>query len=188
METTRDVCWGKRIFPQAVTKFGQSASYFALQNNCRLLAALDTSYSEHDLHGRQAQWLANLVKGAGDRKVLLFSHHQPFTLFPSHFPSSLFDQGVVKKLSSLLRSRRITAWYWGHEHRCSLYEPHEVWGFHGRCVGHGGFPEFRDKRVFTEKVPEKPKLQRFFSRNFVPGGRAELSRSRTIGRPCGAMR
>jgi hypothetical protein len=46
-------------------------------------------------------------------------------------------------MREVLVSKRITAWYWGHEHRAVLYDAHPQWGFLGRCVGHGGFPEYR---------------------------------------------
>jgi hypothetical protein len=38
---------------------------------------------------------------------------------------------------------RIFAWYWGHEHRCLLYDAHPTHRFFGRCVGHAAFPESR---------------------------------------------
>lgn len=128
---------GKAYFDMALKQFGQSASYFALQNNNWLLACLDTAYADHDLARDQTSWLAQLISQCGDRKVLLFSHHQPF--------SQLDVQGLslVAKLLPQLQSRRIYAWYWGHEHRCVMYEAHPAWGLLGRCIGHSGFPEFR---------------------------------------------
>ena len=35
----------------------------------------------------------------------------------------------------------------GHEHRLVVYEPHPIWGVKGRCIGHGGFPSFRDTSI-----------------------------------------
>jgi hypothetical protein len=128
---------GKAYFDMTLKQFGQSASYFALQNNNWLLACLDTAYAEHDLAHDQANWLAQLISQCGDRKVLLFSHHQPFSQLDVQGPN------LVAKLLPQLQSRRIFAWYWGHEHRCVLYEAHLAWGMLGRCIGHSGFPEFR---------------------------------------------
>ncbi|SPF55842.1 Metallophosphoesterase (fragment) [Candidatus Sulfopaludibacter sp. SbA4] len=78
------------------------------------------------------------MAGAGDRKLVLFSHHQPFSLLD-------VNQGpmLVKWLQPLLDAQKIFAWYWGHEHRSVLYDPHPGYGLRGRCVGHGGFPEAR---------------------------------------------
>jgi hypothetical protein len=61
---------------------------------------------------------------------------------------------LVAKLLSQLQSRRIFAWYWGHEHRCVVYEAHPAWGMLGRCIGHSGFPEFRKDAWGT--VPAQP--------------------------------
>jgi Calcineurin-like phosphoesterase len=118
--------------------FGQPASCFAMQNSNWILVCLDTAYEDFDLAPAQVAWLQNIVAGAGTRKLILFSHHQPF--------SQLDDQGpkLQTALADLLRQQRIHAWYWGHEHRLVLYDPHPLWGLKGRCIGHGGFPNFRD--------------------------------------------
>ena len=87
----------------------------------------------------QVPWLEALVAQAGGRKVILFSHHQPYSLLDSQGPK------LTAKISPLLSDGRIFAWYWGHEHRCVLYDKHPTWRVHGRCIGHGGYPHFRDK-------------------------------------------
>jgi Calcineurin-like phosphoesterase len=118
--------------------FQQSASCFAMQNSNWILVGLDTAYVDFDLDKKQVEWLTGIVNAAGTRKLILFSHHQPF--------SQLDDQGpkLQVALADLLKQQRIHAWYWGHEHRLVIYDPHPLWGFKGRCIGHGGFPQFRD--------------------------------------------
>jgi hypothetical protein len=118
--------------------FQQSASCFAMQNSHWILVGLDTAYVDFDLDEKQVAWLTGIVNAAGTRKLILFSHHQPF--------SQLDDQGpkLQVALANLLKQHRIHAWYWGHEHRLVIYDPHPLWGFKGRCIGHGGFPQFRD--------------------------------------------
>lgn len=118
--------------------FQQPASCFAMQNSKWILVCLDTAYVDFDLDQDQVAWLTAIVNGAGTRKLILFSHHQPF--------SQLDDQGpkLQVALANLLKQGRIHAWYWGHEHRLVLYEAHKLWGFKGRCIGNGGFPQFRD--------------------------------------------
>jgi hypothetical protein len=151
---------GHAYFEHALTKFKQAASYFAYQNDHWLLAGLDTAYSDHDLHGDQVAWLENLVAKAGGRKLILFSHHQPFSLLDSQGPK------LVKKLTNLLAAKRIFAWYWGHEHHCVLYKAHPAWGLQGRCVGHGGFPYFREKQFGDP--PDRPTWRQLDSKNLVP--------------------
>jgi len=129
---------GKPYFTRALSFLNQPQSCVAFQNANWLLVGLDTAFVDHDLDDAQVAWLTGLINAAGSRKVILFSHHQPF--------SQLDDQGpkLVQKLSALLNAQRIHAWFWGHEHRCVIYSPHSTFGFKGRCVGHGGFPAFRD--------------------------------------------
>jgi len=129
---------GKGYFQALADFFHQPASCFAMQNANWILVCLDTAYKDFDLDAKQVAWLKSIVAAAGTRKLVLFSHHQPF--------SQLDDQGPKLQiaLADLLNQQRIHAWYWGHEHRLVIYDPHPVWGFKGRCIGHGGFPSFRD--------------------------------------------
>lgn len=129
---------GKGYFQALSDFFHQPASCFAMQNSNWILVCLDTAYKDFDLDQKQVAWLKSIVAAAGTRKLVLFSHHQPF--------SQLDDQGpkLQVALADLLKQQRIHAWYWGHEHRLVIYDPHPIWGFKGRCVGHGGFPNFRD--------------------------------------------
>jgi hypothetical protein len=109
-----------------------------MQNSNWILVCLDTAYKDFDLDGPQVAWLKSIVDAAGARKLLLFSHHQPFSQLDAQGPN------IQRALADILSKQRIHAWFWGHEHRLVLYEPHSTWGFKGRCIGHGGFPAFRD--------------------------------------------
>ena len=111
-----------------------------------------------------------MIAAAGTRKVIFCSHHQPF--------SSLDDQGpnLQAALGPLLDSQRIEAWFWGHEHRLVVYEPHPTWGVKGRCIGHGGFPSDRDTGlgaggdlyhwIHLKQRPHAPEAMLFDGPNF----------------------
>jgi hypothetical protein len=129
---------GQGYFNALKAFFNQSASCFAMQNSNWLLVGLDTAYEDGDLSEMQIDWLKFIVASAGSRKLILFSHHQPFSQLDTQGPN------LQHKLHDLLSTQRIHAWFWGHEHRLVVYDPHRTWGFKGRCVGHGGYPAFRD--------------------------------------------
>ncbi|MGH9308811.1 MAG: metallophosphoesterase family protein [Vicinamibacterales bacterium] len=156
---------GGRAYFDAVNAWGQTSSYFALENEHWILAGLDTAYADHDLNGDQARWLQDLAAGSPQKKLILFSHHQPFSLLDSQGPK------LVRKLAPLFESKRIYAWYWGHEHHCILYQPHALYGLRGRCVGHGGFPYFREKKLLGDKPPDTPVWKNLDSKNLVPGAK-----------------
>ena len=84
--TTRCTPGGEGYFKVLLPAFGQAASYFALQNDHWILVGLDSAYEDHDLAGNQVAWLEQIVQRAGDRKVVVFSHHQPYSLFDSQGP------------------------------------------------------------------------------------------------------
>ncbi len=155
-------CGGRGYFKDVIPAFEQDASYFAIQNDFWTLVGLDTGYKDHQLAGDQVSWLNGILAQAEDRKVILLSHHQPFSLLGSQGPK------LVRDLGPVLESRRIFAWYWGHEHRCVLHDPHPLWGFQGRCMGHGGFPQFRDD---LGEIPSSPQWKRLNAKNLVPGGK-----------------
>jgi hypothetical protein len=157
---------GYGYFKGILQTFDQRASYFALQNEAWLLVGLDSAYEDHALARGQGKWLARLLEKSGDRKVVLFSHHQPFSLLDKQGPK------LVDRLGPFLRDGRIHAWYWGHEHRCVLYDRHPAWGLFGRCLGHGGYPHFRDRlqRFPLEHHLNGSTWRRLPTRNLVPGG------------------
>jgi hypothetical protein len=145
----------------AADPFKQSTTYFAFGNDNWIVAGLDTAYADHDLAGPQADWLSRLVAGAAGRKVVLFSHHQPFSLLSGQGPN------LVAKLRPLLEGGKIFAWYWGHEHECVLYDRHPAWKMYGRCIGHAGMPEFRPKPLGPAVATRQ--FRRLEGANGVPG-------------------
>ena len=112
----------------------ERSSFFSLRNGHWNLLGLDTAYDEHALRDPQAAWVQEQA-AASDRKLMLLSHHQPFSAYESDGPK------LVKKLKPVLDSGRVTSWFWGHEHRCLLYKPHLGVPF-GRCIGHAGVPVY----------------------------------------------
>jgi hypothetical protein len=132
---------GFAYFDHILPTFKQPSSYFAVQNAHWLLIGLDTAHADHALDTQQIDWLNAVVKGIGQRKLILFSHHQPFSRLDQQGPN------LVSALSELLRNQLITAWYWGHEHSCVLYDEHSTFRLLGRCIGHGGIPEPRKSEV-----------------------------------------
>jgi hypothetical protein len=142
-------------------RFQQRESHFYVQNQDWTLVGLDTAYQEADMPDDEVAWLKRILDQAGQRKVVLFSHHQPFSLLDSQNPN------LVNKLETFLNARRIFAWYWGHEHRCVLYDQHPKWGVFGRCVGNGGFPYFRDT---LGPVVQDLTFKHLRSDGDVPGG------------------
>lgn len=144
----------------AQAPFGQTSSYFAYENDHWIVVGLDTAYEENDLVAPQTDWLNAIVAGAQGRRVVLFSHHQPFSLLSGQGPK------LVDKLRALLEGKRIFAWYWGHEHECVLYDKHEGWNMYGRCIGHAGMPEYRPGAMGLVAPPRQ--FRRFRGRDGIP--------------------
>ena len=138
---------GFGYFKLALPALGQASSYFAMENAHWLLVGLDTAYVDHDMDTQQVAWL-NLVieevknaNGGKAKKLVLFSHQQPYSRLDNQGPK------LQKALLHLLEAKAITAWYWGHEHQCVIFDRHPQWGLFGRCLGHGGIPEARKPEV-----------------------------------------
>jgi hypothetical protein len=158
---------GTPYFTKTLPRFNQKASYFAHQNRHWTLVGLDVAYKDHDVDDEQVEWLKGILAQAGDRKVVLFSHHQLY----SHFESQGKKLWAHAGLGEILRSKRIFAWYWGHEHRCSIFEgPDGNFGLLGRCIGNSGMPQSRTK---TKDLPQA--TEPLYSR-----GEWRRSKARTI--------
>ncbi len=143
---------GKGYFGHTLPTFGQSSSVFALRTNHWLLVGLDTAYDEGALAGDQVAWLQGLLATHPNLRVLLFSHHQGASLYGGSLNDSMLDS-----LEPAFATGRVEAWYWGHEHRCVLFDREPNLGYWGRCVGHSGFPEFRLNNYgkVTARTPTK---------------------------------
>lgn len=142
---------GKPYFTATLPAFGQASSYFAMQNQHFTLVGLDVAYDDHEIDDTQATWVEEVIAQAGSRRVIFFSHHQLY----SHFEGQGTKLWQQPRFGAILRSGRVFAWYWGHEHRCSIFEaPDANFGILGRCVGHGGMPQ---PRSATRNLPRDPR-------------------------------
>jgi hypothetical protein len=118
-------------------------SYFALRNKNWLIIGLDTAYSAPDflykegrLDNRQLIWLNGILASAGERGVILLTHHDGFNLRALDAePQEPRPRGIIyKHLWSQIALPRRFRWYWGHVHAPAVYD-------NGcRCIGHGGVP------------------------------------------------
>jgi Calcineurin-like phosphoesterase len=125
---------------------GKPTSYFRLVSPSWDFAALDTSWDPDVLaqghvgvlEDPQAEFVAS-VAGESARKLMLLSHHQLLSVYDRK------DVGptLSGKLAPTLGAGRVTAWLWGHEHRCMTYEAAGGVKF-PRCIGHGGVPVLMD--------------------------------------------
>ena len=140
---------GFGYFDLALPAMHQDASYFALQNANWLLVGLDTAYVDHDLDAQQVAWLNLVIKESTaanngvPKKLVLFSHQQLFSRLDTQGPK------LRQALRHLLDAKAVTAWYWGHEHQCVLYDRHAAYRMYGRCLGNGGIPEPRKPEVMA---------------------------------------
>lgn len=133
---------GDERFAHQRSADGRPTSFFRLTSPSWDFLGLDTSWNEDVLSQGQSGVLADPQAGfvadvaqRSTRKLCLLSHHQ----LVSAYSTRDIAQVLPTKLRPVLDSGRLTAWLWGHEHRCM--------GFAGvpgvkyaRCIGHGGVP------------------------------------------------
>jgi len=192
---------GKAYFTSLLPKMGiddgahripQKAAYFALENEYWRVIGLDTGYyslkglfglaanTELQLHNEQIDWLKNVVHLEKDmRGIILLSHHQYCSAFVKRdkndkvFSDDEFQNPAVQ-LAKLIGPGRPVLWFWGHEHRMSVYGCYQgkdgIKAF-GRCIGHSGMPTeiLSDANMFRtddyrKQVGESRKLVLFDNR------------------------
>ena len=140
----------------------QQCSFFGLENSYWQILGLDTAYDEGALHPPQPQWVLEKRSAAPHKPGILLSHHQPFSAFRE------FNPNLIKELQPAISRNLILAWWWGHEHRCVLYEPQSGIPF-GRCIGYGGVPVLADSRPLPPGVA-------YLYRDFVAGTNPPFAR------------
>ncbi|HYV94942.1 MAG TPA: metallophosphoesterase [Chitinophagales bacterium] len=161
---------GKAYFQNLLPKMGiddgveripQKAAFFCLESDYWRVIGLDTGYyslkglfgltpnTELQLHNDQIDWLKNVVHLEKDmRGIILLSHHQYCSAFTKRdmkdkvFSDDEFQNPAVQ-LAKLIGPERPVLWFWGHEHRMSVYGCYQgkdgIKAF-GRCIGHSGMP------------------------------------------------
>ena len=143
----------------------QQSSWFSIENQRRRIAGVDTAWDEQGIHDPrtergladpQATKLREWAK-ADDRPFMLLSHHQLFSGYEKPGP------WLRAQLAPLLAAERIRAWFWGHEHKCVVHQPHEGVEY-GRCIGHGGVPVYAVGAAETASRESNGLNERFLDR------------------------
>jgi Calcineurin-like phosphoesterase len=140
----------------------QPASFFCLRSADEKwqLLAMDTGLHDYSplevddavtfIEEDELEWHRARLKEFPGRTIIL-THHQLFSAFspigePDQYGRrSALNPHLFKAFNLLKDSGRICAWFWGHEHTLSIYEPFAGLT-KGRCLGHGAVPvPARDK-------------------------------------------
>jgi hypothetical protein len=159
-------------FASQQSEDGRTTSFFKLVAPSWEFLGLDTAWDPDvltegqigALQDPQAEFAAEAqaeAKGA-NRKLVLLSHHQLVSVYDKA------DLGATlpTKLAPLLDSGQVTAWLWGHEHRCMGFQTTGGVKF-PRCIGHGGVPVLMEHAVGDPVPPPGTWEERDF---LVAGG------------------
>lgn len=133
---------GDERFSKQRSPQGQATSFFRLFSRSWDFVALDTSWDPNVLsqgqigvlEDPQASFVAKVAQKP-ERKLCLLSHHQLISVYAQRD----IGETLTNKLAPVLDSGRVTAWIWGHEHRCMGFDSAGGVTF-PRCIGHGGVP------------------------------------------------
>jgi hypothetical protein len=125
---------------------GKPTSFFRLRSPSWDFLGLDTAWDTDVtsqgqvavLQDPQATYAAEIAAGS-PRKLVLFSHHE----LMSYYEKADLGSVLPAKLAPVLHGDRVTAWWWGHEHRAITYGAAAGVRF-PRCLGHGGVPILPD--------------------------------------------
>ena len=135
---------------------GKATSFFRLRSPSWDFVGLDTAWDTDVtsngqiavLQDPQAKYVAD-VAAASQRKLVLFSHHQLVSLYDR----SDLGHALPAKLAPVLSGNRVTAWWWGHEHRAITYGA-DAGVRYPRCLGNGGVPILPDHAPPANSRPD----------------------------------
>ena len=125
---------------------GEPTSFFRLRSPSWDFIGLDTSWDTDVTSAGQVAVLQDPQGGyvaataaESARRLVLFSHHQ----LVSFYDKPDIGSTLPAKLAPVLNANRVTAWWWGHEHRAITYQAARGVR-HPRCLGNGGVPVLPD--------------------------------------------
>jgi len=141
---------GKAYFDVVLPAFRQSHPFFCLENSHWRLIGLDTAYNgglikpgdSDDPLAAQWNWLIEILRRKDGKANILLTHHQPVSAHTQEFADSA---GLRADIMALLEtegvgSTAIFGWFFGHEHRCAIYEADPATYFLPRLIGSGCIP------------------------------------------------
>lgn len=98
------------------------------------------TYVEED----ELAWHCDRIREFSGGTILL-SHHQLFSAYSPIGPTaadgrrSAVNPRLLTAFEQMMAVKEIAAWFWGHEHTLSIYQPFAGLA-RGRCLGHGAVP------------------------------------------------
>jgi hypothetical protein len=138
------VLLGDPRFAQQRSADGQPTSWFRLRSPSWQIVGLDSSWNDDPFERGQTGLLAD-PQGAqvdewlgedDDRRRLVLSHHQFMTVYDPRLSGVTSLPPLLEHLTPHVDRGAITAWVWGHEHRCMAFQRDRLPS--PRCLGHGG--------------------------------------------------
>ncbi|MGB6869086.1 MAG: hypothetical protein WBD93_05700, partial [Acidobacteriaceae bacterium] len=128
---------------------------------------LDTAYVPFSISGGtrdanlKCQWdfLVQGIKANPGRKNILLSHNQPISAFAKEYADAGPLREEYYQLISATQTDAAYAWFFGHEHRCTIYDDSAL-QYKARLLGNGAIPH--DPQ--TETVPQ-PNCTKFTAAN-----------------------
>jgi hypothetical protein len=129
-------------------------SYFAIANREWQIIGLDSSYKDPDeasLEGRQGEWLRERITENPSRGTILLTHHQPFSAWED------ITTPLPRTIDEMVKPHMLSAWFWGHEHRCAVYKAADDTGnytdiaMYEAVMGHAGVPSLREPLSAEER-------------------------------------
>ena len=172
---------GEYYFSTVLPAFEQKQPFFCLENANWRIVGLDTAYqggrlkpqSPDDPITAQWNWLVGLLSKR--RKATIFlTHHQPVSAHHQEFLDSQPLRDDIRDLLAIdgIGSDAIFGWFFGHEHRCVLYDDNAV-NFNARLIGNGCIPH----EVQREKAcdPGCTSAEYFNRKETAPGSNTAVS-------------
>ena len=151
---------GEAFFQVVLKAFGQQQPFFCLQNTHWRIIGLDTAYSRGRLKPKNSQdpltaqwvWLTELLRDKS-RATIILTHHQPVSAHKAEHGDS---QHLREDIAELLAQEgvgkdAIFGWFFGHEHRCAIYDNENSDGpYNARLIGSGCIPHLIQREVHSD--------------------------------------
>jgi hypothetical protein len=89
----------------------------------------------------QWKWLQDKMTANPTKRNIFLSHNQPVSAYMPEFEASVFLLNQFWRLRETIPNglRAVTAWFFGHEHKCTIYKDAAT-EFKARLIGNGAIP------------------------------------------------
>lgn len=114
----------------------------------------------------QGKWVEDSIRNNPSKQNIFLTHNQPVSAHEAEYEAGQTLMNEVRPMLEELGTNAIYAWFFGHEHRCTIYRDDEIGTlFRARLIGNGAIAHHPQEETAADKDETSTSCTRFLKVN-----------------------